>query len=306
VLAARGSGRLAALVLDVLDGGPGTGAPGSQFFMEGDERVHVDGARSPSIHGTGTEDTFNGGFYYRAGAFTLPTHGAGPFITQPDGGGAQSQYRVFADDGVRWSSALAFGMEHGGGDERPGGTVAATTFSYRSAPALRRRDSVRFGDAASEAAHALGGAFARRALTAYFEGDHDGNVPVSTVVIGGFYYPAPPPEASPEGVEADGIAFTGPVSLTLRTDPRNRGVVLRRLTDQAPPLVPLAVSVDGAPAGTWASATAIANPTKRWLEDDFALPPELTSGRSAIRVTLTPAGASSAALYGLEALSLSG
>src|SRR6185503_5291948 len=144
VLDASGSGRLAALVLDVLDGGPNTGSPGSQFFMEGDERVHVDGARSPSLYGTGTEDAFNGGFYYGQGAFSLPTHGAGPFVTLPSGDGAQSQYRVFGVDGVRWSSALAFGIEHGGGDEHGGERYAATTFSYRGAATLERPDHAFF------------------------------------------------------------------------------------------------------------------------------------------------------------------
>jgi hypothetical protein len=301
VIHSRGSGRLAALVLDVLDGGPLGGSGGAQFFMEGDERVHVDGARSPSIHGTGTEDTFNGGFYYRSGAFTLPTHGAGPFVTRPDGHGAQSQYRVFAGDGVLWTSALDFGMEHGGGDEFPGEIVAATTFSYRRAATARRTDSIAFGNPASESAHSLVGAFERRSLTAYFEGDHDGNAAASTVVVGGSYYPAPPPEASAEGVAATGVAFAGPLSLTLRVDPRARGIVLRRLADQAPPLVPMGVSVDGAPAGTWTSVSAAPNPSKRWLEDDFALPPRLTSGRSTLHVTLTPESGGTATLYGLEA-----
>ena len=76
-------------------------------------------------------------FYYANGAFTAPTHGAGPYTRNADTGGAQSQYRVFGDDGVLWGSALDFGMEHGGGDEHSGERVAATTFSYR-APATRR------------------------------------------------------------------------------------------------------------------------------------------------------------------------
>jgi hypothetical protein len=97
------------------------------------------------------------------------------------------------------------------------------------------------------------------------------------------------------------VAFPAPLSVTLRVDPGASGVVLRRLTDQAPPLVPLAVSVDGVAAGTWASATATPNPSKRWLEDDFALPPRLTSGRSTLRVTLTPESGGTATLYGLEA-----
>ena len=43
--------------------------------MEGDERVHFDGSRSPAIYGTGTEDFFSGAYYYNRGRFTLPDHG---------------------------------------------------------------------------------------------------------------------------------------------------------------------------------------------------------------------------------------
>ena len=300
VLDTDGSGRLASLVLDVLDGGPLSG--GAQYFMEGDERVQVDGARSPAIYGTGTEDAFNGGFYYRNGAFTLPTHGAGPLAATTNGDSAQSQYRVFGADGVRWSSGLRFGIEHGGGDERADRRYAVTTFSYRAPATLSRTDSVALGDAQARGAHAFAGAVEPRPLTAYFEGERDGNTPVSTVVVGGFYYPAPPAEASPEGFTADGAGFAAPISVTLRVDRRNRGVVLRRLTDQGAPLVPVAVSVDGATAGVWNSATAVPSPAKRWLEDDFALPPSLTARRSSVRVTLAPQGGT-ANLFALQAFS---
>ncbi|MBI4244709.1 MAG: DUF2961 domain-containing protein, partial [Planctomycetes bacterium] len=33
------------------------------YYLEGDERIYIDGAASPSYHGTGTEETFNGAWY---------------------------------------------------------------------------------------------------------------------------------------------------------------------------------------------------------------------------------------------------
>jgi hypothetical protein len=126
---------------------------------------------------------------------------------------------------------------------------------------------------------------------------------VSTVAVGGLYYPAPPPQASPEGFAASGIAFAAPDSFTLAVDPRNRGVTLRRLTDRGGVPVPLAVTVDGAPAGTWTSVAQTSSDAKRWLEDDYALGSRLTAGRSALHVTLTPAPGTQASLYRLEALS---
>ncbi|MBK7972302.1 MAG: DUF2961 domain-containing protein [Deltaproteobacteria bacterium] len=43
---------------------------------EGDERFHLDGAATPALHGTGTEDYFNGGWYFLFGRFSAPLHGA--------------------------------------------------------------------------------------------------------------------------------------------------------------------------------------------------------------------------------------
>lgn len=298
VLEADGSGRLAAWVLDV-DGGP---LSSPQYFLEGDERVHVDGSRSPEIHGTGTEDAFNGGFYYSGGAFSLPTHGAGPNVVRPSWGAARSQYRVFGADGVLWSSGVRFGMEHGGGDERSGELVANTTFSYRRAARIAPSDHVVLGDASSESAHGLTGSFERRSLAAYFEGDHDGNLPVSWVWSGGSPYRAPPADLSPEGVAADGIAFETPVSVTLAIDPANRGVALRRLLDAGEPSgSALRIYVDGVEVGLWWMPDT--NPAKRWLEDDFEIPAAFSEGKSALLVTLVPAGAAPETAFGLEAWS---
>ena len=44
-------------------------------FLEGDEQMYIDGESFPSIHGTGTEDYFNGGWYFINGPFAAPYHG---------------------------------------------------------------------------------------------------------------------------------------------------------------------------------------------------------------------------------------
>jgi hypothetical protein len=304
VLGARGSGHLASYVMDVADpSAPLSGIVGGQWFMEGDERVYVDGLRSPSIYGTGTEDEFDGGFYFNQGAFTLPFNGAGPLgRTSPTGGGTQSAYRVYGDDGVVWARGVDYRQQAGGDNERPPETAVATTFSYRGVQQLLPSDNVVFGDSASEHAHHLTGAFDRLSLDAYFEGTHDGTVPVSTLVFGGTYYPTPPARASSESYSAAGIAFQGPISVTLRIPSSNRGVVLRRLQDQGTP-TPVNVTVDGRQAGVWLGAAFQGNPSKRWLESDYELPPRLTPGRSSIRVTLSPTNpGETATAYSLQAL----
>jgi hypothetical protein len=305
VLQAGGSGRLVSYVMDVLDpGAPGSGFSGGQWFMEGTERVYVDGSRSPSIYGTGTEDIFNGGYYFNGGPFTLPLTGAGPLGSTGTEGGTQSAYRVYVNDGAIWSSGLDFGQQAGGGNERLPETAQATTFSYRAPVRLRLADALTFGSPGNEQAHSLTGAFSRVTLDAYFEGKHDGNLPVSTIVIGGSVYPAAPPQASSESFSAAGIAFSTPISLTLKTSATNNGVVLRRLLDQSTP-APVGVSVDGQPAGTWTGPAFQGNPSKQWLEDDYDLPSALTAGKSSLRITLTPTNSVTATAYELQALTRS-
>ncbi len=303
IIDTAGSGRLASVVMDILDGGPASGQNPLQRFLEGDERIHIDGSRSPSFYGTGHEEFSNAGFYFANGAFTRELGGAGPLGSTPGGAGTQSQYRVFADDGPRWSSAIEHGHEHGGGDEQPA-QVGVTSFSYRARPTLTESDQLLPADAASASAHELAGASEATELSAYFEGDLDGNSTTSTVVIGGSYYPAPDPATSPQGLTAQGIRFAGPITARLDVDPDNEGVVLRGLFDQQAPFPSLAVEIDGKPAGTWAHPAGIPTSWKRWLEDDFDIRPGLTRGKDSIRVTLTPqADAGVASIFALETLS---
>lgn len=227
ILDAVGSGRMVSMVVDIF-GHDGSGA--FETYLEGDDRVYVDGSRSPSVYGTGTEDNFNAGFYYANGAFTLPTHGAGPPGSAAPERATRSQYRVFGGDAVVWSASAHYGMEHGAGDENVE-RVASTTFSYRAPLALTPTDALAVGDAGSEHAHEVRGRFDRRHLRAFFEGDSDGNLSLPSVALAG----APnvvPPELSPEAVAADGLVFSGPIAFVLRTRAPNCGVVLRRLLDR--------------------------------------------------------------------------
>ena len=49
---------------------------GGQFgYLEGDQRIFVDGEEELSIIGTGTEDYFSSGWYYDTGEYSAPYHG---------------------------------------------------------------------------------------------------------------------------------------------------------------------------------------------------------------------------------------
>jgi hypothetical protein len=297
VLAAAGSGRLAALVLDLV-GPPGSNAGPIQFMLEGDERVYVDRSPSPSIHGTGTEDMFNGGFYYNRGPFTLPTHGAGAFLFWDGNRAARSQYRIFGDDGVRWEEGLRFKIEHGGGDENDDQLTTSTPFWYAAPAGLRLTDSIEPADPASQKAHRMHGSMNIRSLTAYYEGERDGNAVTSTdpLLFGGAEYPAPPPEQSPESVSAQGIFFDGPLSFDTQLARDNCGAMLRLLVDGAS-RNEVQLTVDGQHRGTWSIREP--NTSKRWRSDDVGLLANDTRGKKKVRVTLTPT-AGGATLYGLQ------
>ena len=88
------------------------GAPGAgQIFLEGDERIYYDGARKPQLHGTGTEDFFNGGYYFDRGLFSLPLHGytARKYEMRDQ----EAMYRLFLADRIFYRTGLVAGIEHG-------------------------------------------------------------------------------------------------------------------------------------------------------------------------------------------------
>jgi hypothetical protein len=61
------------------------------------------------------------------------------------------------------------------------------------------------------------------------------------------------------------------------------------------------VTLNGKPVGVWPGADFQGNSSKRWLETDYELPGVLTTGRSALVITLAPTGAAATA-YSLQAL----
>jgi hypothetical protein len=82
-------------------------------FLEGDEKIFVDGNPTLAIHGTGAEDFFNGGWYFENGTFTLPLHG-NTFQATQNGYGKTAAYRLFLQDAIPFKTHLKVSIEHGG------------------------------------------------------------------------------------------------------------------------------------------------------------------------------------------------
>jgi hypothetical protein len=261
--------------------------PRSRAYLEGDERVYVDGSRSPQVHGTGTEDFFRGGWYFDHGTFSDPLSGetANEHGTAscPGNLDCTDAYRTLLADAVPFASSIAFGIEHGGTDDVRA-TYSSTAFWYGlDAPSMRLDDSIAVGSPDSERVHGYSTAGPDRSatLTATYEGNDGTPAPVAAAVR----------------------ATRDPVRFQLTTSPRNMGIVLRRMSDQREAHQSATVLVDDVVAGVWLQP--LGNPDHRWLDDSFLLPAALTAGAGRIRVELVPTGGSppwSAAQY--QALSI--
>jgi len=87
---------------------------GSLFYLEGDEMVYVDGEQHPSVYGTGTEDYFTSGWYFKTGEFAAPYHG---LTHKNDKTGRISAYRHHIPDPIPFKDSVIFTIEHGHNNE---------------------------------------------------------------------------------------------------------------------------------------------------------------------------------------------
>jgi hypothetical protein len=107
--------------------------PANRSYLEGNERIYADGAPTPEINGTGTEDYYEGGWYFNRGTFNTPLHGNTVHLTAVDGCPADSDctsaYRLWLADAVPFHSSLRVGIQHGGTNDTQA-TYSSTAFWY--------------------------------------------------------------------------------------------------------------------------------------------------------------------------------
>jgi hypothetical protein len=251
-------------------------APANKCWWEGDQRMFVDGRRTPTIQGTGHEDEHLGGWSneFLLRPFSLPLHGepaVGP-LTDVGGqfNGDCSLYRFHVP--IPFETGIRHGCEHGIGNQE-NYRYSSCAFYYL-APAVRmvQADAVDFGDGASEEAHRFraegedkgkgkGKAFA---MESTFEGD-EGQKPQ----------------------KVSGRIFQGPFEFTAKVPAANGGLRLRALFDQAEGNRLLEVEVgEGGPPIPWLRAGA--NPHRRLREEDLEIPPERTAGKTEARIRVRP------------------
>ncbi len=263
LLDTTGHGRLVGIVADLTTLDP----PFGRTLLEGDERIYVDGLRTPAVHGTATETFFNWGWYESPleTPFAQPMHGYPHHGVTPDSD-ETSCYRLMFGDSIPFYESLKFGFEHGPANTNEG-VYDAVVFFYRAdAPALVQTAEFDVGNIASEAAHAyaLVPGVSPSVLLSSFEGSPASLVP------------------------DDGYEVGASSSFLADILPSNEGVRLVRLSDQGADRQRAQVLVDGIPVGVWYQSRT--NPFSRWMEDCFEIPAAFTAGKSQITVTIFPSG----------------
>jgi hypothetical protein len=279
--------------------------------LEGDPRFFFDDSLTPQAQGTGTEEWCGGGDYWGGRNMTLPF--AGHPVGAPNPRAArnaedqiESAYRFLLADLMPFGRNARICLEHGGTNESTEHYETVTYWYGLPSPSLRKTDELRVGDADSEKTHAYDspGASTPYEITSRYEWgvDHLGGKEI---------FPAH---------KDRGRCTQGTSEFTMKLEPKNFGVLLRRKLDYAFPNQRAEVSVADAsqgqtgaalvwqPAGVWylagSNTCVYSNPkeergatqhvvqtsNRRFRDDEFLVPRELTEGRSAVRfrVQFTP------------------
>jgi len=281
---------------------------GALNTLEGDPRFFFDDSQTPQAYGTGTEEWGGGGDYWGGLNMTLPLagHPCGALSAKEakcDEDLIESAYRFLLADLMPFGRRAVIRLEHGGENQS---TEHYETVAYwYGAPAatLVPMDELKIGAAASERAHRYDSPQAGEPceITSRYEWGPD-------TLAGNEIYP---PHTDV------GRKTTGTTEFTMRLDPHNFGVLLRRKLDYSFPNQRAEVFIadeDGngpgefKPAGIWylagGNTCVYSNPkeelgttqhivqtsNRRFRDDEFIVPRELTRGRSRIhiRIRFTP------------------
>ena len=100
-------------------------------YLEGDEQVTIDGEKTPSILGTGTEDYFSSGWYYDTGTYSALYHGV---PIKDDAKSRISTYRWHIEDAIPFEKSITFAIEHGGVNDAPNCDYSSVAFYYQTHP----------------------------------------------------------------------------------------------------------------------------------------------------------------------------
>jgi len=243
-------------------------------YIEGDERVFLDGGQHPQLYGTGVEDFFGGGFGFDLTPFGLALHGS-PYHMVQDGSITTAAYRLMLADAVPFASRIRVGLEGGPVGNFSMRARAVSYYYLRRGADLVKRDVLQPGLPASRQEHCYvaDGPWTVKRVKGAFEGEP----PVSVV---GAVLERPPGAAS--------FVLRGAVGPRLR---------IRRRFDAGMPASRADVFVNGRFAGAFPPSEA--NLHRRWRETDLDV--VAADGDLAVSVVALPAPASGPGILFTEA-----
>ena len=122
---ATGHGHFVGVTMSVLENQDG-------WWGEGDDMFFVDGERTPSINGTGSEDYFLGAWDFGGRPFAYQLFGA-PVVGQEVAGGRWSLYRFHLDSPIPFTKSLRATIEHGHANVRSD-NMFSVAYWYQSEP----------------------------------------------------------------------------------------------------------------------------------------------------------------------------
>ncbi len=269
--------------------------------LEGDPRFFFDDSQSPQAQGTGTEEWGGGGDYWGGENMTLPLvgHPLGvrlPKDAKDERDKIESAYRFLLADLFPLGKYARICLEHGGRNETREHYESVTYWYGYPAATLIQTDTLQIGDESSEASHVYSSPDATKPyeLSSRYEWGVDH---------------LDKEEIFPETID-HGRITAGTSEFTLKIDPNNLGLLLRRKLDYQCANQRAEVSIadigkeNWQPAGVWYTAGSntcvYSNPkqelsptlhkiqtaNRRFRDDEFLIGRELTQGKSAIRVRI--------------------
>jgi len=271
--------------------------------LEGDPRFFFDDSQTPQAQGTGTEEWGGGGDYWGGLNMTLP------FVGHPVGASSQeevksaedkieSAYRFLLADMMPFGKNAVIRLEHGGTNESTQHYETVTYWYGLPSPSLVKTDELAVGDEVSEREHRYSSPEASKPdeIESRYEWGRD-------TINGVEIYPATKDKGRVTKTDSE---------FTLKIDPANLGVMLRRKLDYSFPNQRAEVYVADAQskkpawklAGIWYTAGSntcvysdppnqnelgatehvLETSNRRFRDDEFLIPRKLSRGRSAIRV----------------------
>jgi len=294
---------------------------GSLGTLEGDPRFFFDDSRSPQAQGTGTEEWGGGGDYWGGLNMTLPLAGhpcgtRNAKESKHEKDLIQSAYRFLLADLMPFGKRAVIGFEHGAENLSMEHYEAVTYWYGLPVASLIKTDVLDVGNPQSEREHDYYSPHASEVETilsryewgidtfpAKAWGMNDEQRAAHADMVGKEVFPAH---------EEYGRNTDGTSEFTVAVSPKNRGVLLRRTLDYSFPNqtaeVFVAVGNQWKSVGIWylagsntfyhsypnkeqggelgTRAPRIMTSNRRFRDDEFLVPEEVTQGRGKIRIRI--------------------